>query len=250
VSEHILSFIIQSGINWIVSDDAILFKSLKRKKRDTRLLYQPHLLKRKDGNLNIIFRDRALSDLIGFVYHGWKTEDAVGDLMKHLENIANAFKGEDVLVAIAMDGENAWEYYPGDGHDFLNSLYRRLSDSKIIKTVTVSEYLKIHPAKYEIKYLAPGSWIYGEFGKWIGNHYKVKAWECLTKARKELDGICGLSEETMKKAYKQIYIAEGSDWFWWYGDDHGDFDKLFRMHLVNFYKIINKDAPEYLKSPL
>ena len=250
VSEHILPLIIQSGINWIVTDEVILFKSLKKKRRDTRLLYQPHLLKRKDGNLNIIFRDRVLSDLISFVYHSWRTEDAVGDLMKHLENIAAAFKGQDALVTIAMDGENAWEYYPGDGHDFLNSLYRRLSDSKTIKTVTVSEYLKEHPAKQKIKYLACGSWIYGEFGKWIGNHYKNKAWECLTKARKELDNISGLSDEIIKKAYKQIYIAEGSDWFWWYGEDHGDFDELFRMHLSNFYTIIGKDTPEYLKAPL
>jgi len=250
VSEHILPAIIQSGINWIVTDEAILFKSLKRKKRDTRLLYQPHLLKRKEGNLNIIFRDRALSDLIGFVYHSWKAEDAACDLMKHLENIAHAFKGQDALVTIAMDGENAWEYYPGDGHDFLNSLYRRLSDSKVIKTVTASEYLQEHPAKHQIKYLACGSWIYGEFGKWIGSHYKNKAWECLAKARKELDNLSGLSDEIVEKAYKQIYIAEGSDWFWWYGDDHGYFDGLFRMHLSNFYTIIGKDTPEYLKTPL
>jgi len=250
VSEHILTQIIQAGINWIVTDEAILFKSLKKKKRDTHLLYQPHLLKRKDGSLNIIFRDRVLSDLISFVYHSWRTEDAVGDLTGHLENIANGFNGQDVLVTIAMDGENAWEYYPGDGHDFLNSLYQRLSDSKIIKTVTVSEYLKEHPAKQKIKYLAPGSWIYGEFGKWIGSHYKNKAWECLVKAREELDNLTGLSEETVKKAYKQIYIAEGSDWFWWYGEDHGDFDELFRMHLSNFYTIIGKDTPEYLKTPL
>ena len=250
VSEHILPIIIQSGINWIVADEAILFKSLKKKKRDAQALYQPHLLKRREGNLNIIFRDRVLSDLIGFVYHSWRTEDAVGDLMKHLENIADAFKRQDVLVTIAMDGENAWEYYPGDGHDFLNSLYRRLSDSKLIKTVTVSEYLKGHPVKQKIKYLACGSWIYGEFGKWIGNHYKNKAWECLVKAREELDKLSGSSDEIVKKAYKQIYIAEGSDWFWWYGEDHGDFDRLFRMHLSNFYTIIGKDTPEYLKAPL
>lgn len=250
VSEHILPVIIQAGINWIVTDEAILFKSLKKKRRDTRLLYQPHLLKRKGGDLNIVFRDRVLSDLISFVYHSWRTEDAVGDLMKHLENIAHAFKGQDALVTIAMDGENAWEYYPGDGHGFLNSLYQRLSDAKNIKTVTPSEYLKVHPAKEKLKYLACGSWIYGEFGKWIGSHYKNRAWESLAKARKELEDISGLNEEIVKKAYKQIYIAEGSDWFWWYGEDHGDFDRLFRMHLSNFYSIIGKAPPEYLKTPL
>lgn len=251
VSEHILPFIIQAGINWIVTDEAILFRSLRKKKRDTGLLYQPHSLKREEGNLNIIFRDRNLSDLIGFTYHKSKAEEAVNDFMKHLENIAHAFKWHNPLVTIAMDGENAWEYYPNDGEDFLSSLYQRLSDSKIIKAVTISEYLKMHPAKHQIKRLAAGSWIYGEFAKWIGNDHKNKAWECLASARSELENSGrSIPNDKLELAYKQIYIAEGSDWFWWYGDEHVDFDRLFRMHLANFYTIIGKGIPEYLKEPL
>jgi len=256
VSEHILPLIIGAGINWIVTDEAILFKSKKMKKRDAKLVYQPYLLKRKDGNLNIIFRDRNLSDLISFVYHSWKAEEAVNDFMKHLEVIYNAFKEEDVLVTVAMDGENAWEYYTNDGHDFLELLYQRLSDSKFIKTTTVNEYLKNFPPSQEIKCLAAGSWIYGDFGKWIGNPYKVAAWEYLAVAREELEEIVNNNDkrlaigEKIELAWKQIYIAEGSDWFWWYGENHADFDKLFRMHLSNFYTLIGKNIPDYLKRPL
>jgi len=245
VSEHILPAIIASGINWIVTDEAILFKSLKRKKRDTALLYQPHLLEREEGRLNIIFRDRNLSDLIGFTYHKMSAKDAVDDFIKHLDNIESAFKGKDVLVTIAMDGENAWEYYPNDGHDFLDLLYKRLSEASNIRTTTVTEYLNKFPAKLKIKRLAAGSWIYGEFGKWIGNPQKRKAWEYLAKARKELDSL------DLELARKQMYICEGSDWFWWYGEDpDGSFDALFRKHLTNFYNIIGKNPPEYLNSPI
>jgi alpha-amylase/alpha-mannosidase (GH57 family) len=251
VSEHILPLLINAGISWIVADEAILFKSLKFKKRDTKTLYQPHLLKRKDGDLNIIFRDRNLSDLIGFVYYQYKTEDAVNDFMKHLENIYLAFKEQDILVTIAMDGENAWEYYPGDGQAFLNSLYQKLSESKFIKTTTVNDYLRTHPPKAEIKRLACGSWIYANFSKWIGDPYKNKAWEYLAKAREELESSKLQAPSSKPElAYKQIYIAEGSDWFWWYGENHADFDELFRTHLANFYTIIQKDIPDYLKRPL
>ena len=251
VSEHILPFIIQAGINWIVTDEAILFKSLKKKRRDTALLYQPHLLKRSDGILNIVFRDRNLSDLIGFVYHSWKTETAVEDFMKHLENIAQAFKNEDALIVVAMDGENAWEYYVNDGHDFLELLYQRLSEAKFVKTVTISQYLKMRPPSLEIKRLAAGSWIYADFSKWISNPYKNLAWEWLSEARKQLEEYREQSTDNrLDLAWKQIYILEGSDWFWWYGEDHLDFDRLFRMHLSNFYTIIGKDAPDYLKTPL
>ncbi|MBL7151961.1 MAG: glycoside hydrolase [Candidatus Omnitrophica bacterium] len=245
VSEEILPLIMQAGINWIVSDEAILFKSLQINKRDSGLLYQPHLLKRGGGRLNIVFRDRNLSDLIGFAYHKLKSKDAVADFIKHLKNTAAAFKGRDILVTIAMDGENAWEYYANDGHDFLGLLYENLSECKFVRTTTVSEYLEKFPPKKEIPVLASGSWISAEFGKWIGNPYKVRAWEWLAAARKELEQIN--NEEKLKSARKQIHIAEGSDWFWWYGEDPGgDFDRLFRMHLGNFYRIIEKDIPEYL----
>ena len=250
VCEHILTYIIQAGIKWIVTDEAILFKSLKSKKRDPHLLYQSYLLKRKEGDLNIVFRDRNLSDLIGFVYYSWKAKDAADDFIRHLKNISDAFKGKDILVTIAMDGENAWEYYPNDGHDFLDSLYQRLSESEFVRMVTISEYLRLQPAKPEIKRLAAGSWIYANFGKWMDNPYKAKAWDYLAQARKELQDLVEQGVSIDPLAWKQMYIAEGSDWFWWYGEDHGDFDRLFRMHLSNFYTLIRKDPPEYLKKPL
>lgn len=250
VSEHILPYIAESGISWIVADEEILFKSLRRKKRDTGLLYQPHYVKTDKGNLSIVFRDRNLSDLIGFEYYKWKTETAVDDFMKHMENIHRVFKDEDALVTVAMDGENAWEFYPNDGHDFLELLYKRLSESKIVRTTTVSNYLNKFPPKYEIKRLSCGSWIYGNFGKWIGNPYKVKAWEWLAMARRELEGA-KIGGRRAALAWKQMYILEGSDWFWWYGEDpHGGFDSLYRRHLTNFYTIIGKDIPEYLNKPL
>lgn len=250
VSEHILPFIAQAKINWIVADEAILYRSLKKRKRDTRLLYQPHLLKTNEGNLNIVFRDRNLSDLIGFSYHHWETKAAVDDFLKHLKNTSDAFGSKDILVTIAMDGENAWEYYPNDGHDFLELLYARLSEADFLKTVTISEYLKMHPAKHEIKRLSAGSWIYGEFGKWIGNFHKVKAWEYLAEARKKLQELIDKGEQIPDLAWKQMYICEGSDWFWWYGDGGADFDELFRMHLANFYTLIGKEIPEYLNHPI
>lgn len=250
VSEHILPFIINSPIKWIVTDEAVLFKSLKLNKRDGRVLYQPYLLRRKEGDLNIVFRDRNLSDLIGFVYHRWKAEVAVTDFMGHLKNTSLAFPREDLLLTIAMDGENAWEYYVNDGHDFLELLYQRLSECEFVKTTTIREYLKDHPPTREIKRLAAGSWIYGEFSKWINHPLKNKAWDYLSLARQELEEMKVKNLKIPELAWKQIYVAEGSDWFWWYGDNQADFDRLFRLHLANFYAIIGKDIPAYLKRPL
>ncbi len=251
VSEKILPYIIESGINWIVTDEAILFKSLNKNKRDTKFLYQPYTLKRKEGNLNIIFRDTSLSDLIGFVYHNWEAKAAATDFINHLENINKAFKGKDLLVVVAMDGENAWEYFANDGHYFLNELYSQLSDSKTIKTTTVSEYLKNTPPKLNIKHLSSGSWIYGNFDKWMNNDLKTQCWDWLLDARKKVEEVekaKDIDEKTKKLILKQLHIAEGSDWFWWAGEDpDGSFDRLYKMHLNNLYKLLQKPLPEYLK---
>ncbi|MCM8795501.1 MAG: glycoside hydrolase family 57 protein [Candidatus Omnitrophica bacterium] len=248
VSEHILPFFISAGINWLVTDEAILFKSLKKKRRDSKILYQPHILKRKSGNLNIIFRDRNLSDLISFVYYNLKPEAAVDDFMRHLKNIADTFGNEDTLLTIAMDGENAWEYYANDGHDFLQLLYQRLSEAKFVSTTTPSEYLKTHPPVLEIKRLAAGSWIFANFNKWMNHPDKTKAWEWLAEARKELDSTQYSIHNTQYEwAWKQIYILEGSDWFWWAGENPF-FERLFQIHLKNFYRLINRPAPPYLNA--
>ena len=251
VSQHILDFLIAEGINWIVTDEGILFKSLKKKKRLPELIYQPHLIKRKDGNLAVIFRDRNLSDLISFVYYQWDVKDAVNNFLYHLENIHKAYPDKSPLVCVALDGENAWEYYKNDGRDFLSLLYQKLSESDFIKTITVSEYLKNFPIKSQIKRIACGSWIYGQLNKWVGSPFKNRAWEVLTEAREKLEEVkSNLNPQELNLALKQIYILEGSDWFWWYGEDHADFDKLFRKHLINFYGLIKIPYPNYLEKPL
>jgi alpha-amylase/alpha-mannosidase (GH57 family) len=254
VSEHILNPIIQSELNWIITDEAVLFKSLGKKKRATSYLYRPYQLKRGKGAINIIFRDRNLSDLISFVYHRWKPENAAEDFVNHLRDIDQQFKRQNPLVVVALDGENAWEYYKNDGRDFLSSLYRRLSTSDFLKTTTVSEYLEMFPADDNLAYLEPGSWVNGNFNKWIGAKLKNKAWDYLTQARKELEEIQNddkqlavSDKDKLNLAWKQIYITEGSDWFWWYGDtDDKTFDQLFREHLSNFYHFLNKPIPKDL----
>jgi hypothetical protein len=56
-------------------------------------------------------------------------------------------------------------------------------------------------------------------------------------------------------AWEEIYIAEGSDWCWWYGDDHSSandqaFDYLFRKHLMNVYAALGAKVPDDLKVPI
>ena len=52
-------------------------------------------------------------------------------------------------------------------------------------------------------------------------------------------------------AHEEMLIAEGSDWFWWYGDDHSsahdlEFDDLFRRHVRNVYRLLQLPMPDEL----
>lgn len=256
VSEEIIPLVCGAGIKWIATDEEVLFKSLGRsdvKGRSSQELFSPYVLRRENCSLNIIFRDHNLSDLIGFTYSKWDSKDAVSDLMMHLNNIRVSLPddGKNYLVSVILDGENAWEFYRNNGWDFLSGLYDRLSNDVDFKTVRVCDFLADNPPEKTLAHLFSGSWINHNFRVWIGHEEDNKAWDYLSNARLALEN----SKTNDATAWKELYIAEGSDWCWWFGDDHSSendetFDALFRKHLKNIYHLIGKPSPQYLEVPI
>jgi alpha-amylase/alpha-mannosidase (GH57 family) len=274
VSPAVLPDIARAGFNWIVSDEAVLGYSLKHffnrdeygNLTEPQMLYRPYRLETGAGDLAIVFRDHRLSDLIGFTYSGMAPQQAAGDLVGHLEAIANSLKAqqsggttleEPWLVTIALDGENCWEYYPEDGIPFLRSLYQSLSDHSDIKLVTVSEFIEEFPptATIPTAQLHSGSWVDGSFTTWIGDPAKNRAWDLLTAARQTLANHPEATEMSNPEAWEALYAAEGSDWFWWFGAGHSSnqdamFDQLFREHVAGIYEALNLPVPEDVQSPV
>lgn len=275
VSPEILPHIAKEGFKWIVSDEAVLGWSLKHffhrdevgNVFEPELLYRPYRLETPQGDLAIVFRDHRLSDLIGFTYSGMKPKQAASDLIGHLESIHRSYKKQQThpekaspqpwLVTIALDGENCWEYYQKDGLPFLKALYEGLSREKQIKLVTVSEFLDKYPPQTTIPAanLHSGSWVDGSFTTWIGDRAKNKAWELLTEARVTLAKHPEATEKNNPEAWEALYAAEGSDWFWWFGEGHSSshdriFDRLFREHLSAIYRALNEPIPPKLSQPI
>ncbi len=274
VSEEIIPIIAKTGIKWIATDEEILGKSLNfsltrdgyGNSRHPEILYKPYIIQKGGHSLNILFRDHTLSDLLGFIYSKWDYKAAAHNFIEKLHNIRKSLgalnKNGEHLVSIILDGENAWEYFDNDGRDFFLYLYEKLSNDKLLNFVTVSEALEKSPPKTHLKSLFPGSWIHHNFRIWIGHEEDNKAWDMLNDARKALrdyERECVSTDEaalqSIQNAWKEIYIAEGSDWCWWYGDDHSsendeEFDRLFREHLKNVYKYIGVPVPDKLSIPI
>ncbi|MDJ0719969.1 MAG: glycoside hydrolase [Prochloraceae cyanobacterium] len=275
VSPEILPYIAKEGFKWICSDESVLGWTLKHffhrdetgNVLEPDLLYRPYQLSTSEGNLAIVFRDHRLSDLIGFSYGAMKPDRAASDLVGHLEAIHRSYKKRQThpetasdqpwLVTIALDGENCWEHYQNDGLPFLEALYDLLSDREDIKLVTVSEFLEEFPptAKIPAKSLHSGSWVDGSFTTWIGDPVKNKAWDLLTEARNVLAKHPEATEKNNPEAWEALYAAQGSDWFWWFGEGHSSnqdsiFDQLFREHLCAIYRALNEPVPPSLLKPL
>jgi alpha-amylase/alpha-mannosidase (GH57 family) len=275
VSPTILPYIAKEGFKWICSDEAVLGWSMKHffhrdevgNVYEPELLYRPYRLSTPQGDLAIVFRDHRLSDLIGFTYGNMNPRQAASDLIGHLDAIARSLKSHQQeketslqqpwLVTIALDGENCWEYYQKDGLPFLKALYEKLSQDDDIKLVTVSEFIEQFPptASIPADSLHSGSWVDGNFTTWIGDPVKNRAWDLLTEARETLAKHPEASEANNPEAWEALYAAEGSDWFWWFGEGHSSnqdemFDQLFREHLCAIYHALNEPIPQKLKQPV
>jgi len=201
------------------------------------------------------FRDDGLSDLIGFTYSSWHGDDAVNNLVHHLETIAEeCCDDNDRVVAIVLDGENAWESYPENGYHFLSALYERLGEHKALDLTTFSSCLDNGLQPADLASVVAGSWVYGTFSTWIGDADKNRGWDLLCEAKQAFDQAMAsdrMTAELRHQASRQLAICEGSDWFWWFGDYNpsttvSDLEQLFRGHLLALYRLIDVDPPLHL----
>lgn len=280
VAQEIIRAIADVGIEWIATDEEILMASTGgRVSRDPHghlrhpeLLYRPWQAAEGDQQLQMIFRDHGLSDLIGFQYQRADYVMAAMDLLGRVEEIGRATQhangGRPTLVPIILDGENCWEYYLDGGVTFLRTLYHEAARRGTINPVRIGEHLREHPANDRIERLFAGSWISHNFAIWIGHHEDRTAWDLLHDARERLkqktsevsktseaSANAGPLPDKLAQAWQELFIAEGSDWFWWYGPEFGSaqdklFDRLFRTHLQNIYSLLGEPAPANLNEPI
>lgn len=264
VSDAAMTLAREEGLRWLASDEIVLWHSIQKEEPGIASLppgrkYSAYLWGKGEAGPCLFFRDHALSDLFGFAYHRWSAEDAVTDFLRRLRAIHQSLPddGRHYVVPVILDGENAWEHYPNNGADFLSLLYRSFAESGEFRTVTFSEFLDMEQHRESLKSIVPGSWIYGNLATWIGHPEKNRAWEVLTAARRFLDSLKveGGDSGKMDAAFRELMVAEGSDWFWWYGDDHltenaAEFDGLFRGHLKNMYKLLDEEPPLRLDEPI
>jgi alpha-amylase/alpha-mannosidase (GH57 family) len=268
VSEEVLGIAQSLGVKWMATDEGVLGRSLGISfSRDghsglapdiAEKLYTIHRFEHGQTEMHLIFRDHTISDLIGFVYSGMPAPEAANHLMQNIKQAAQPIldNGNDAVVSIILDGENAWEYYPQSGREFLRRFYDALQDDKSVEAVTASEAIARHKKVEKLTSLVPGSWINANFNVWIGAPEDNRAWDYLYHARNFYSEAASRSNEAQRRlAFEELLIAEGSDWNWWYGPEHHsandrEFDALYRKHLSNVYQALGASPPDHLAQPI
>jgi alpha-amylase/alpha-mannosidase (GH57 family) len=268
VSEEVLGIGHELGVNWMATDEGVLGRSLGlffSRDGNGRLppdlaakLYTVHRYESGSTAMHMVFRDHTLSDLVGFVYSGMGAAEAAQHLMQRIKQAAQPLldAGKDAVVPIILDGENAWEYYPKSGREFLRRLYDALQGEPGVEAVTVSEAIERHTEFNVLNKIVPGSWINANFNVWIGAPEDNRSWDYLYHARSFYAQTGPRASEAQRKlAFEEILIAEGSDWNWWYGPEHHsandrEFDELYRKHLSNVYQALGASPPDYLAQPI
>lgn len=264
VSDQALALVRGAGLRWAATDEGILRRTIGESWHPLAK-YFPYTLKTRNGPLWVLFRDHELSDAIGFVYSSWDPQAAALDFYNRVIEIRNRIiqeLGADALrrtlVPVILDGENCWEYYQENGRPFLEALYRLLDESSEIEATTIWEALENATPDRDrtLGRIFAGSWVGSNFKIWIGHEEDNAAWDALAEARAALIAARPtLSDEQFARAMEEIYIAEGSDWFWWFGDENftanqDDFDDLFRAHLREVYTLIGTTPPPSLDTPI
>lgn len=265
VSDEVLRLAAAEGFTWTATDEGVLGRSRElqffRQSDGTvsggQELYRPHRFAADGREIFIFFRDHHLSDLIGFVYSRMEAQSAATDLHQRIRAVTRSTGDRPAVVSIILDGENAWEFFPGNGREFLKSFYGRLAADPEIQAVTPTEALGV-ATPGTLTHVVPGSWINANFDVWIGADEDNRAWDLLTDARDffaQASQKPGLDPEQVRLAQQELWIAEGSDWCWWYGPEHSsahdeEFDLLFRKHLSNIYRLLDASPPDELAAPI
>jgi starch synthase len=265
VSDEIVQLAADQRLDWILSDEGILARSLSSpithdgegRVLQADALYTPYRVQGNGPPIHLLFRDARLSNAIGFEYQNVAADQAATDLVERLRAIQQRQQDTPFLAVIALDGENCWDSYEANGNPFLNALYTRLSREPELKTVTVSEFLTAFPTDRSLSRVHPGSWINANFDTWVGDEEHNVAWDLLAEARdfiseRERDAD---DHEQLASARREALIAEGSDWFWWFGRSHDSgmdeiWDSLFRLHLRNIYMSLRRPPPASLYRPI
>lgn len=268
VSPKTLEMLSELGVEWSISDEGNLASSIdfefvhdfKGYLEDPYHLLKTYSYQTEKSDIKMIFRESTIYNLVSFEYANHNPVATANDLydrIKILQGKILSSPDEEHLLTIAMDGENCWENYIDDGNTFLETLYELICKDDSLETVLISDYIENAKEHKKLNKIATGASFNRGYKLWISEPVKDIAWKYLKRAKDDFTAFSKRepNHPNLEDARKELFVCEGSDWFWWYGEPNYSgrdniFDFIYRTHLKNIYKTLGLDYPKYLDEPL
>ncbi|MFA4967605.1 MAG: 1,4-alpha-glucan branching protein domain-containing protein, partial [Candidatus Margulisiibacteriota bacterium] len=136
---------------------------------------------------------------------------------KQVENLYD-WMGRKPIIVSPYDAElyGHWWY---EGPDFLNFLFRKIYyDQKIMKTITLSDYLEENP-RNQVSTPSLSSWGYKGFAEvwlegsndWIYRHLH-KAADRMVELANAFPSVNGSKRRALNQCARELLLAQSSDW--------------------------------------
>ena len=256
VSTGAVALLGAQGVGFAGTDEGVLYRSSAH---PGRTLDHGEPWWDPSGKVAMFFRDHGVSDLIGFTYRNQPANDAAEDFVTRARAFGQQREGRGAppVMTVILDGENPWEHYAVAGKDHLLALQQALSSASDLRVVTPSQHLQAHLPRGRLRHLHAGSWIDATFAIWIGHAEDRLGWRLLGDCRRAVERAAqaGADPKQVALALERLYAAQGSDWFWWFGEEfhaaEADlYDGLFRQQIRGAYDALGLEAPAALDVPI
>ena len=265
IAPEIIPLMVEAGFDYFCSDEGNLFKSLKNdpawnsRHVDHAELFQGWRIYAYEKTIQALFRDRPLSDFIGFDAARNETSKAVAHLIDNLKNIAKVAPADRGVASAHSRRRKRLGSLPRQRRGLPHFLLPRADRNARIEDLPSRRLLR-RASRPGRNLLPPFRLVDPQRLRHLDRRPGGKQGLGMARRKRATFSSNASPRATSppkraEDAWWEIYAAEGSDWFWWYGPDFTIdtdflFDELFRLHLQNVYRILGVEPPAHLDVPI
>ena len=162
-----------------------------------------------------VFRDRALSDRIGFTYASWNRTTPRATSSSRCARRGSRSGGDTPGARFGDPGRGELlGTYTDDGG---RSSRRSTGSRERLRSRRSRPKRPARAARRDVDPRPGGIWIRPDLGIWIGQEDKNRAWPS-SRARSRHEAKRSQDARAARR-WKKSTRPRRRDWFWWYGDD-------------------------------
>ena len=249
ISSPTIDLLSEFDIRWVVTAPLVSGTPNKEKIKYLPLSYY---LTGQGKEVYLFSRENEISEYWNFPSGGISAKERVKLWITQI-----AQKNYPLLV-VTIEGGN---FFSSDDRswnkEILEQFFTQIMQTRLL-TFTAEEYILKNPAKAKIEQISPLTWMKDGFSAWVGGPKQNAAWNLLLQARETVEKYKNSGQAEIKildPVFEEIYTCEAGENFLYFGEylkkeDSEKVELIFRLRLINIYRLLGHPIPQELFSPL